>query len=229
MRVILFILTLWMLSACQSDEADEPEIETKSATGIGLSQAVLQGELKEVGPLKPVQYGFIWSKTPGVTVLSAESKVLLGEAFEGELPFSSPVNGLQQNTNYYYRAFVTNPSLTQFFYGEEQSFKTTQPAEYVRTLTADNITSTSARLRAEILALNELPKVTYGLAWSTTPFTSILQAQTIVLGESSAALAYQHILSGLATQTTYYYRAFISNESGTVLVYGEQQNFTTLN
>jgi hypothetical protein len=229
MRAGLLIIVIGAFFSCQSDEADAPEIKTAAATGIGLSQALLQGEIKEVGPIKPILYGFIWSTTAGVSVISAERKVLLGEAFEGDRVFSSQVSGLQQNTEYYFRAFATNQSQTSIYYGDEFSFKTTQPTQYVKTLVAENVTNASAQLKGEIIALNELDAVSYGFAWSQTPFTSVLQAQTILLGQSETPLVYQTTLNTLPSQTTFYYRAFVSNESGTLLVYGDQQTFTTLN
>lgn len=229
MRISVFFLAIVLFCSCHSDEADEPELRTNAATSIGLSRAVLQGEVKEVGPLKPIHYGFLWSTESGVTVLSAKSKTMVGEASQGGVEYSVEISELLPNTEYFVRAFATNDAQTSIYYGNEVSFKTTQPSQYVATLATENITSSSVLLKGEVLDLNELENATYGFAWSVNPFTSLLNAQVVIVGETNAALIYETSLNSLQPQTTYYYRAFLSNEAGTLLVYGELLSFSTLN
>ena len=77
MRILTLVLAL-SLFACQSDEADAPEVKTNTVTGIGLNRAILQATLEEVGPLKPVQYGFLWSTEAGVNVITAKDQQVVG-------------------------------------------------------------------------------------------------------------------------------------------------------
>lgn len=225
MRIVTFLLAL-CLFACQTDEADEPEVQTNAATGIGLNRAVLQATLEEVGPLKPVQYGFLLSTQAGVNVINA-TQLLVGQTSESPLDFSIELTNLQPDTEYFVRAFVSNASFTTIYYGEEISFRTPQPDEYITTLPASGITTTSAQLNGVIEDLHELDVVQYGFAWSTIPFTNLLQANVLMVGEATSAIAFQGVLTTLQTQTTYYYRSFLSNKEGTVIVYGEQLSFTT--
>lgn len=225
MRIVILLLTL-CLFACQTDEADEPEVQTNSVTGIGLNRAVLQATLEEVGPLKPVQYGFLLSTEAGVNVVNA-TQLLVGQTYESPLDFSIELSDLQPNTVYFVRAFASNTTFTTIYYGDEVSFQTAAPAEYITTLPATSITASSAQLNGVIVDLHELEEVQYGFAWATVPFTNLLQANVVVVGESSSTLSFQASLTSLQTQTTYYYRSFLSNKAGTVLVYGEQLSFTT--
>lgn len=227
MRTVTFLLLLALCFACQSDEADEPEVKTTTVTGIGLNRAILQATLEEVGPLKPVHYGFLWSTEAGVNVITAKEQQLVGQTSESPLDYSIELTNLSPATAYFVRAFVSNPSFTTVYYGEEVSFRTAQPSEYLTTLPASAVTNTSAQLNGVLEDLHELESVQYGFAWSTTPFTTLLQATVLVVGETSAPLSYQAPLVSLQTQTTYYYRAFLSNKEGTVIVYGEQLSFTT--
>lgn len=229
MRTTLSYLFLFLLLSCQSDEADKPEIKTNSATSIGINRAVLQGEVKEVGPLKPIQYGFLWSAQPGVTVLSAQNRKVVGETSATGTLFSIEIQELNADTEYFVRAFASNASFTSISYGEEVSFRTAQPSQYIRTLPAENVTSSSALLKGQVIDLHELEKITYSFAWSTSPFNSIFNAQVIVVGDSDEALYYETPLPGLQPGTTYYYKAFLSDENSTLIVSGQQLSFTTAN
>lgn len=225
MRIVTILLAL-VLFACQTDEADEPEIQTNPATGIGLNRAVLQATLAEVGPLKPVEYGFLLSTQAGVNVINA-TQLLVGQSSESPLDYSIELTDLQPNTEYFVRAFVSNASFTAIYHGDEISFRTAQAAEYITTLPATAITTTSAQLNGAIEDTHELAIVSYGFAWATMPFTNLLQASVLVVGEATSSVSFQGTLSFLQSQTTYYYRSFLSNKEGTVIVYGEQFSFTT--
>lgn len=229
MQKAIFLFLALALFACQQDEADKPKVETRGAGAIGLNKVVLQAELLEVGPIKPVQYGFLWSTTGGVNAISAQGKVVVGEAFEGELPFSYEITNLSPGTNYFVRAFASTNGFSNIYYGDEITFTTSLPADYVRTLAAEALTNSTAKLNGELIDLNELTTAQYGFVWALTPFNSILQGNVVVTGTASSPLMYQSTLTSLQAQTTYYYRAFISNEEATVVVYGDLLSFTTAN
>lgn len=229
MQKAIFLFLALALFACQQDEADKPKVETGGVGAIGLNKAVLQAELLEVGPIKPAQYGFLWSTTNGVNAISAQGKIVVGEASEGELPFSYEVANLSPGTNYFVRAFAATNGFTNIYYGDEIAFTTSLPADYVRTLAAEEVTNNAAKLNGELIDLNELTTAQYGFVWALAPFNSILQGNVVVTGTTSTPLLYQSSLSSLQAQTTYYYRAFISNEEATVVVYGDLLSFTTTN
>ena len=221
------LFLLLFLTACQQDEADKPKVETMSVTAVGLNKALLQGELVEVGPIKPVQYGFFWSTRAGVHAVSAEGNVLVGESYEGEISFAHELVNLPPDTEFFVRAFAATNGYTSFYYGDEVSFRTSQPANYLRTLPAQNITVSSAELKGELVNLNELTSVRYGFVWSTAAVTSLLDGNVIIVGTSTRPTSYLATLNALQANETYYYRAFLSNESGTLVIYGDQFSFTT--
>lgn len=228
MRKLILFIALFVV-ACQQDEADEPWAETKAVSGIALNKAVFQAVLQDVGPIKPVQYGFFWSETSGVNAISAQGKIVVGEAFEGELPYSYEATNLTPGTTYFVRAFASINGFSSIYYGDEFSFTTSLPADYVGSVAATEITTNSVRLNGELIDLNELTSAQYGFVWSQNPVNSILQGNVLVVGTSTTPLNYHTTLSSLQPQTTYYFRAFVSNETATVVVYGELLSFTTTN
>lgn len=223
------LFVLLVVFACQQDEADKPKVETRGVGALGLNRAVLQAELLEVGPIKPVQYGFLWSTSNGVNAISAQGKIVVGETSEGELPYSYEITNLSPGTDYFVRAFAATNGFSNIYYGDELTFTTSLPTDYVRSLAASEVTSTTARLNGELIDLNELTSVQYGFVWSLTPFNSILQGNVLLTGTTSSPLTYQTTLTSLQAQTTYYYRSFVSNEEATVMVYGDLLSFTTAN
>lgn len=229
MRKFFSLFVLLAVFACQQDEADKPKVETRGVGAVSLNKAVLQAELLEVGPIKPVQYGFLWSTSNGVNAISAQGKIVVGEASEGELPYSYEIANLSPGTDYFVRPFAATNGYANIYYGDEITFTTSLPADYVRSLAASEVTSNTAKLNGELIDLNELASAQYGFVWALTPFNSILQGNVVLTGTTSSPLTYQSTLTSLQAQTTYYYRAFVSNEEATVVVYGDLLSFTTAN
>jgi len=117
----LFILLLAF--ACQENEADAPELLTKPAQQIGQTSAVLEAEITETGPVKPITVGFLWSTTNNLTLDQSPGRYIIG-ATGNTGPFSIKVETLNPGTIYYYRAYATNANVTQVWYGAIESFTT---------------------------------------------------------------------------------------------------------
>lgn len=122
MRLRWIILTLLAL-ACQENEADAPELLTQPAQQIGPTSAVLEAELTETGPIKPLTIGFLWGTTNDLTIATAQEKHIIGET-SNKGPFSIKVETFTPATTYYYRAFAANGDFTKFYYGAVVSFAT---------------------------------------------------------------------------------------------------------
>ncbi len=119
-RLLLFLL---IAVSCQEDEADEPELRTKPAQQIGPASAVLEAEIVETGPIKPITVGFLWSTTNNLTLDVSPGRYILGPT-GNKGPYSIKVETFGPNTTYYYRAYATNSTVTQVWYGEIVSFTT---------------------------------------------------------------------------------------------------------
>lgn len=88
---------------------------------------------------------------------------------------------------------------------------------------ASNITMNSATLEGQITANGCSSVTAYGFEYSTTSgFTS----GTVAASTNLSATNFSADISGLTPATTYYYKAFATNDGGTV--YGAERSFTTL-
>jgi hypothetical protein len=121
MKRLLFLLVL--LTACQENEADQPELLTKAAQQVGSTSAVLDAEVIETGPIKPITIGFLWGTTADLSIYSAPEKQIFGDT-SGKGPFSIKVETFTPNTTYYYRAFAADAGFTKIYYGAVVSFTT---------------------------------------------------------------------------------------------------------
>lgn len=145
-------------------------------------------------------------------------------------PFSAVVS-LAPSTTYYCRALIQAQDSTILLYGESVAFATTEYEDpEVRTVEAADITSTSARLKAEITA-NGNNINNKGFYWSTTSdFTPATTSQDWSGGAGSAVNSYEIPANNLTPSTTYYYKASIqySKAGHDYEVYGEVKSFTTV-
>lgn len=137
MRRSLSLLVVLVAFACQQDEADQPVVETREAITIGSDRAVLQATLIATliaaGPIKPVQYGFLWSTVSDVNAFSAQGSFMVGEGAEDQLLYSYELTGLLPVTTYFVKAFATTNGVANYYYGEEITFTTTLQTNFVRT------------------------------------------------------------------------------------------------
>lgn len=119
----LFLL-LVLLGGCQDNEADAPELETKPAQQIGSTSVVMEADIRAVGPIRPIKYGFLWdTQGSDLTLASAPNKNITGTTSSPQ-PYSIKVETLLPATTYYYRSFAANNDFTRIYYGAVVSFTT---------------------------------------------------------------------------------------------------------
>jgi hypothetical protein len=95
----------------------------------------------------------------------------------------------------------------------------------VLSIGADNITETTATISGSLNMWNYPHVLNHGLCWNTSgnPDTTDERTQR---GFFPGSAVFQSDLTGLSPETTYYFRAYAVNDTGTV--YGEVLSFTTL-
>ncbi len=116
-------LLMLFLVGCQVHEADAPELQTEEAQQIGTTSVVMGAEIKEIGPVRPVNYGFLWDTQSDISIASSKNKLVMGTASEAR-KFSIKLDNLQSSTLYYYRGFAANGDYTRIYYGNMVSFTT---------------------------------------------------------------------------------------------------------
>ncbi len=101
-------------------EAIAATVTTGSASDVQTSTAKVSGNITSLGNVSQVtQHGHVWSTSANPT--TSNNKTQLG-AKSSTGTFTSSLSGLQSNTTYYVRAYVTNDAGTS--YGEQITFKT---------------------------------------------------------------------------------------------------------
>jgi len=132
--------------------------------------------------------------------------------------YTSSINGLAPNTTYYVRAYASDYN-GQTTYGNQLSFST-MSSGIVSTAVSENTGCTA--LISGLSAICEEAS-TVGVCWNTSPYPTLtnfaLQAQYV-------ALSFNIYINGLTSNTTYYARAYATNENGQTY-YGNQVSFTT--
>ena len=130
-----------------------PAVTTGAApASVGVTAAVAGGNVTSLGNDTAVERGVVYSTNPANLTLASGTAVPAEGTTATTGPFTVTLSGLQANTTYYYKAYVTNAFGTA--YGDPYSFTTgSPPALAVNTgLTVNKnspaVTVTNALLKA---------------------------------------------------------------------------------
>ena len=192
-------------------------IITSSVTNITPTSATVGGNVTDDGGMTITERGVVYGTSQNPT--TSNSKVTSGS---GTGSFACLLTNLQEGTTYYVRAYAKNEKGTS--YGEQKSFTTkvyTLPT--VTTSSATNLTSTSATIGGNVTSDGAVTVTERGVVYSTSqnPTTS---NSKVTSGSGTGSFSVN--LTNLVVGTTYYVRAYATNEKGTA--YGNQVVFTTL-
>lgn len=201
----------------------EAIVETSSSvTDIKYDSAKLGFTIKNVGDPKCTEAGICYGMSSNPTIY--------GDKVVGSISTylqKKDVTGLQENTTYYYRAYVMQNG--EAVYGTTLSFKTATPPS-VSTLEVSNLQNPyglynywQVQLNGRVNSVGNPTITGRGFKYSLNgdPESS---GTTISVSGSSAG-NFSASLSQLRSNTTYYVRAYVKNSLG--YVYGELFTFTT--
>ena len=214
-----------ILSSCspESDSNDTNSIGALSITTIEASlinktTAKVGGVLLSAGGQTVISRGVCYSTNPNPTI---EDTIISNPGWIGT--FVCQLTGLTAATQYYVRAYASNPS--GLVYGQEITFTTTTEAlspPFVTTTEASEITQTVAISGGEVISAGGTEILARGICWATTENPSLLDNVVDAPGTTGV---FSSSIIGLDPATTYYVRAFATNSVGTS--YGNQITFTT--
>ena len=145
--ITLLYFGLSLFPACSEDKTNEepgkgdqqagvPEIETVEVSDVFVNSASAGAKLISVGGSSILERGVCWAKhsTPATDDFTAKPAVV-----DASGEFSIQMEGLEQGTEYYVRAFATNDSGTG--YGNEVSFTTVSPEVFLDSTSFDTMES----------------------------------------------------------------------------------------
>lgn len=193
-----------------------PTITTTSITSITINSAKTGGDITADGGAIVTARGVCYSTSSNPT--TSNSFVQSGS---GTGSFSINLINLTTNTTYYVRAFAINSSGTA--YGNEVSFKTTGNLPILTTTVATTITGNSAKSGGNITTDGGSSVTGRGICYNTSPNPT---TSNYIVQSGSGTGSFNVNLTNLATNTTYYVRAYAINGAGTA--YGNEVSFKTL-
>ena len=196
-----------------------PIISTDNTSSTELTNTICQSTILFNGDSEITLKGFCWGTSENPTI---DDEFIPIEGV-GTGTFSGTITGLSEGTTYHVRAFATNNNGTS--YGQDVVFKTNTSVE-LPTITSNPITTiegTTANCGGTILADGGAPILEKGVCWNTDPNpTADLITRTIY---GTGIGKFTSTIYGLSGGTTYYVRAYATNNIGTS--YGNEVSFKT--
>jgi uncharacterized protein (TIGR02145 family) len=218
-RLILFTILLLFFVACDKDPNPPlaPTITTGNAGNVENTTATVSLSITDVSKTK--EMGVLYSRSSsGLTSINAQ-KGSIKNFISGDNSVS--LTGLLPGTTYYYMAFTSDGY--GFIYGAINNFTTGIDYPILTTNSVTNISSTHA-ICGGTIANNGGGNITAcGVCWSTSNYPTIgLSTKTI---DGNGTVSFSSNITGLQPETTFYVRAYATNQKGTA--YGSQMSFTT--
>jgi phosphodiesterase/alkaline phosphatase D-like protein len=201
-----------------------PTVTTDAATRVMQDGATLNGTVNANNANTTVTFEYGLTTAYGTTVSAAESPVV-GSA---NTTVSAAISGLTVNTTYHYRAVGVNAFGT--VNGADMTF-TTSTAPVVVTEPASAVGATSATLNGTANANYDTSTTVFFQYDSSppAPFYTYSMAAVPATISGSSDVPVTGALTGLAPNTTYYFRIYALNSLMPAQVsYGAQMTFTTL-
>ena len=193
-----------------------PSVATLTVNTITARSANCGGVVNDDGYADVTERGVCWGTSHNPTTSDSHTVDGVGT---GE--FSSNIEGLDQSTTYYVRAYATNVSGTA--YGNEETFTTqTMVLPTVSTSIVENVTSNGANCGGTVLDDGYSDILSRGVCWSTSHNPTISDSHT---SDGIGIGVFSSNISDLSSGTTYFIRAYATNTIGTS--YGEELAFRT--
>lgn len=199
-----------------------PIIRTIEAKA-GNNTATLFGSIDTKGSHNITEYGMVYGTSPNPTTANSK-KGISGNVNNFPHSYSVEITGLNAGSTYHYRAYVIMNGVVA--YGDSKSFTTSVSNPQVVTNAASNIGSLTATANARISSQGSFPITEMGIVWATTTNPTTANSK---VSKSGSGISYPHDysfnLSGLTSNTTYYYRAYVISNGQTH--YGNTVSFKT--
>ncbi|MES2775693.1 MAG: T9SS type A sorting domain-containing protein [Bacteroidota bacterium] len=193
-----------------------PALTTNAVTNIGKNTATTGGDVTAAGSKPVEERGIVWNTNPGPIL--ADNKVPNGS---GTGSFNVLLAGLPAGTLISVRAYAISRSGTG--YGNEVVFTTEAPTiPVLSTNTATDVKGELATSGGSITDTGGAPITQRGVCWNTTGNPTTANSKST---DGTGSGTFASTLVNLTPNTTYYYRAYAVNISGTA--YGEMKQLTT--
>lgn len=193
-------------------------ITTSQATSVTASSATVGGNIADDGGRPVLARGICYgtSQTPTIDGLHTEDG-------SGTGTFSHNITDLSSSTTYYARAYATNRNST-YYSSNVISFTTGSGMPTVTTTDVTNVTASTAKSGGNVTNNGGFNVTARGVCWNTMGSPDISDEHTT---NGNGNGVFTSNITNLSLGTTYYVRAYATNQSGTS--YGVEKTFTTPN
>jgi uncharacterized protein (TIGR02145 family) len=194
-----------------------PTVTTNDVQNVTKSSASVGGSITSAGGTPIIEKGICWSLSPKPNLLNHVVKLGSGTA-----AFSTILQGLAENSKYYFNAYAINAS--GIGWGEEKSFTANIQVVLptVTTTSISAITQTTATGGGNVKSDGWASVTARGVCWSTSQNPTTSDTKTT---NGTGTGSFTSNLTGLSANTPYYVRAYATNSAGPG--YGDQVSFTT--
>lgn len=212
-----FIILIISLNCAREENDWLPVLRTHEVAGITSTEAISGGHIIDDGGSEITRRGVVWGRSYNPTL-----EANLGSTHDGHGlgEFTSVLSGLSPSTTYYVRAYAT--TVTGTSYGSSIRFSTIGLA-LVTTAGVTSITAVSATSGGNVQS-DGGSRVTRGIVWDTSPYPTV-EENTGMTNNGTGTGNFVSVMIRLFPLTTYYVRAYASNDAGTA--YGSEHQFTT--
>ena len=189
-------------------------VVTDSVYNITAHTAKCRAHVVSDGGFAVTKRGICWSNRPDPTI---DDNITEDGSGLGE--YTATLKDLVENTTYYIRAYATNSTTT--VYGEQITITTLDGLAVVLTDSISSITATTLTAHGTVVSDCDIPVTACGFCYATMQNPTIENDHTT---SGKGLGTFQSNIINLQTGTTYYIRAYATNETGTV--YGAQLKVT---
>ena len=209
-----------------TDEATTPvlsAITPKDSTDFSVT---VEAQVVSSGTSAISKAGFCWSATKESPTVDDSSNDLTTQLTDKNATLSSVLSDLSSSTTYYIRAYATNEQGTS--YSEVFTFTTAAAkAPTLSVITEKASSDFSVTVEATVMDAGTSAISKAGFCWSATNETPTVDdsSNDLVSQLVNGNTIFSSALSDLSPSTTYYIRAYATNEQGAS--YSEVFTFTT--
>ncbi|MBR6063540.1 MAG: hypothetical protein IKP54_05255 [Bacteroidales bacterium] len=190
-----------------------PTVTTDFVGAVTDATATCGGTVTADGNAAVTMRGVCWDTLPDPTVSNSYTVDGTGLGV-----FNSSMTGLASGTIYYVRAYATNSAGTA--YG---AFRTFTTKISVNTSPVSGITATTVVCGGTVNSAGNAEVTMRGVCWDTLPAPTLNGSHTV---DGTGAGVFTSNITGLTPGTTYYIRAYATNNAGTV--FGDDIIFSTV-
>ena len=205
----------------RTEQTDETVLSSVTFTDTLGNTVGINASVLSEGTIAIEEYGFCYSTEQKVPT---KDNLVINVQNVDNGKFSAVWENLKSEAKYYVRAYIRNAN-GEYVYGEVSEYVVPKHELLdVRTVEADSISTTGARIWGHVTANNVVVKER-GFCWSETVAEPTLdKGQRIVVTTTD-----ERFNASLETDPgiTYYYRAYAINERDEVF-YGEVSQFTSI-